>query len=743
MPTNRTFYRLTLLLVALAATLVQVSLYDRQPAPTSGWLLLACSAAIVSLVHRKTAAVSDANELRRAVVLPLLLIALPLVWDVATRWLLGIGDPYEVQLAYVLRNLMLTLVARAREDRALNYAAFASFFLVLFCSLWTLRPVTIAMLGAYALAGLWWLMERCWKPLNRHFAAGSEVRLPMRPASLALALVALVLLAATPLANTKGVTTALRGFLPSSGGTSLSDPLAHGGVGDGEQMVAAKDHASSFGPMECELYLESEMPSLYDAFNESSESVPDKKKRLRRAIPLAPGQSQFNHQKRGLTQQASREFSAVRQTSPRQMAVSDVPSAALLLWSGRTPMHLALEAYDQWDGRSLRSSSAAAPLEISLKEADAEGNRWLQLQEQSLASAERYSIDSQVRVVNLRTDRIPTPTAATAVTMDGLHTAAMFRTAEDGSLGMDVEHVPQLTIFRFRSLLRDRSVAPVPRRTAERALPSNLQSIAAAWTTDIPEGWRQVDAVVERLRRDYVHDPGAMAPDSDGDAVEHFLKVSRRGPDYLFAASAAVLMRSLGYETRVRSGFYVNPKNYDRISRLTPITAADAHFWVEVLATDGEWIAIEPTPGFEMLYAPESVLSWLTRKANEAYRHIAENPWPVAATVSLLAVAIVLRRRMLDTLLVVMWFARSQSGDLRRRARVTLWTLEWRAWANGRYRPAHAPLGRWDALTGHADFLAVASWAIYGEGTPAPLPADAAHAACRRAALITLRPNPS
>jgi hypothetical protein len=234
-----------------------------------------------------------------------------------------------------------------------------------------------------------------------------------------------------------------------------------------------------------------------------------------------------------------------------------------------------------------------------------------------------------------------------------------------------------------------------------------------------------------------------MAPDSNGDAVEHFLEVSRRGPDYLFAASAAVLVRSLGYEARVRSGFYVNPKNYDRISRLTPITAADAHFWVEVLTVDGEWIAVEPTSGFEMLYAPESVLSWLVRKASEGYRNLAENPLPVAATVSALAIVLVLRRRILDAGLVMLWFVRARRGDLRRRAQVTLWTLEWRAWTNGRHRPAHATLGRWDALSGHGDFLTVASWAIYGEGTPAPLPDDDAYAACRRAALITLRGNHS
>jgi transglutaminase-like putative cysteine protease len=741
MPINPTLYRLTLLLVALAATLVQVSLYERQPQPVSGWLLLACSAAIVYLAHRKAAA--GTKDLLRAVVLPLVLIALPIVWDVATRLLLGIGDPYEVQLAYVLRNLMLVVVAQAHEERARNYAVFASFFLVLFCSLWTLRPLTVALLIAYGLVGLWWLMERCWKPLIRSSVAGSETRLPLRPASLALALVGATLLAASPLANTKGVTTALRGLFPSSGGTSFSDPLAHGGVGDGEQMVAAKDHASSFGPMECELYLESEMPSLYDAFNESSESVPEKKKRLRRAIPLAPGQSQFNHQKRGLTQQASREFSAVRQTSPRQSAVKDIPSAALLLWSGRTPMNLALEAYDQWDGRSFRSSSAAEPLAMKLQEADDEGNRWLELQEPPQADADRYTIESQVRVVNLRTDRVPTPTAATAVTMDGLHAAAMFRTTEDGSLAMDVSHVPQLTIFRFRSVLRDRNITPVPLRTDDRVPPSSLRSIATAWTADIPEGWRQVEAIVERLRRDYVYDPTAMAPDSNGDAVEHFLEVSRRGPDYLFAASAAVLVRSLGYEARVRSGFYVNPKNYDRISRLTPITAADAHFWVEVLTVDGEWIAVEPTSGFEMLYAPESVLSWLVRKASEGYRNLAENPLPVAATVSALAIVLVLRRRILDAGLVMLWFVRARRGDLRRRAQVTLWTLEWRAWTNGRHRPAHATLGRWDALSGHGDFLTVASWAIYGEGTPAPLPDDDAYAACRRAALITLRGNHS
>ena len=57
--------------------------------------------------------------------------------------------------------------------------------------------------------------------------------------------------------------------MPTSGGTDWNDPDARSGVGDGDNEVAASEHPESVGFTESEVYLETDRPSLYDAFNET------------------------------------------------------------------------------------------------------------------------------------------------------------------------------------------------------------------------------------------------------------------------------------------------------------------------------------------------------------------------------------------------------------------------------------------------------------------------------------------
>ncbi len=85
-----------------------------------------------------------------------------------------------------------------------------------------------------------------------------------------------------------GSTVALGGWFWGSGGTGRADPFAARGVGDGDQLVAAKDEAASFGAVESELFLDSEVPSLYDMFNDMYGEPVNKKRENERAIGLAP-----------------------------------------------------------------------------------------------------------------------------------------------------------------------------------------------------------------------------------------------------------------------------------------------------------------------------------------------------------------------------------------------------------------------------------------------------------------------
>ncbi len=749
MPVSPHLSRVTVALVLIATGLLQFALDGR--GVHDGPALLAVSvggAVCVGLLARRRRW-TDWNL--AAVVSVLALALLPVAWDGAARLFTRFGNPYEVQLACVLRNAMLGLAATPRLPRATLQSAFASFFLVVFGFLWATDFWSIGLLVAYAAVGAWWLFAAYWEGLGGRFADSSERAVPVRPALAVIACLVLFALAVAPLASRTKATTALAGFFPSSGGTFWNDPYAQGGVGDGDQMVSAKDQASGFGPIDSELFLESKMPSLYDTFSEFSESEPIKKKKVRRAIPLAPSQMQTNHQRRGLTQQSTREFDTVRQNTARTPETEDRLSAALLLVKGQTPLHLALETYNHWDGRSLIASREPPPLRTNLREPEADGPRWLDLSITLPGDCFTASSRSQVRVVNLRTERVPTPAGTRSVTLSRLHSGSMFTFAADGSLAMAVDYIPQLTIFEFESGLRDRHATLQLPKSEPETDGGAVAGLARDWVRDAPAGWPQVEAVIARLRQDYVHDQTAMVPEGTEDAVEHFLGVSKRGPDYLFAASAAVMLRSLGYDTRVRSGFYANPNRFERNSDLTPVLAEDAHFWVEVRTSDGlrvtkggeelagVWATVEPTPGYELLYAPETLLTRLSRAVTASLQALAAHP--IASCSGLLALGVVLatRRRLFDATLLGWWSIWSRGAGADRLARLTLRVFEWRAWAHQQARPTGTPLGRWKTLHAHSDFVALASWALYGAGAPVPLQPDRARAACWDAVQAPLR----
>jgi transglutaminase-like putative cysteine protease len=74
-----------------------------------------------------------------------------------------------------------------------------------------------------------------------------------------------------------------------------------------------------------------------------------------------------------------------------------------------------------------------------------------------------------------------------------------------------------------------------------------IDALAREWAADYPSGYRQVAAIVSHLRSgEFTLDSASAVPAECNDSAAHFLLRSRRGSDYLFASSAAVLLRSLG-----------------------------------------------------------------------------------------------------------------------------------------------------------------------------------------------------
>ena len=663
------------------------------------------------------------------------LVALPILVQLVSRPLTAAGDTTEIVMLLCIQNAALAAAAVDQWRRAGGISFLLSGFLVLFIIVIIESRVAYVLAAAFVLTGMWWLMNAYWDRLQGRFAAETTRQVPVRTGVLVATL--MVLIGGVVLAGlTVGATTfALPGFMPSSGGNRWNDPYARGGVGDGDMLVAAKDHALSFGPVESELFLESELPSLYDIFNDMY-GEPLKVKKQQKAISLQSEDSKELEQTPAQSKQSGREFSTVRRKAPRRRkSLEDRQANAVFYVVGKTPLHLALATYDQFDG-SAWSSHHEDPTtpQIVLEEVD--DAPWI------LASRFcNYPIFSgtqrhALKIINLRTNRIPSPCHLTAWHIDRVDRLDFFRWSNDGIVEMSGrEFVPQLTVVQLISHrmnlnpLSDK--LPVKISAAEEMAPylavtssvdQNLVSeFVDRWMMGVPAGWQQIEAIVEHLRAEFEHDPLTTVPESCKDTVQHFLTV-RRGPDYLFASTAAVMARTLGYPARLVSGFYADLRDYDRESRQTIVENEDAHVWAEVCIDGRTWIPIEPTPGYDR---PLSDLGWSQRLAKSilrTFRWMQANLLLSGAMFCFGLGLIIFRLEVFDITSYAFWRMVS-FGSTRRRILWTVRVLEWRGWMAGSSRPKNRTLRQWYIpLTGTVSqeeaeslqsLITLSDWACY------------------------------
>jgi transglutaminase-like putative cysteine protease len=97
------------------------------------------------------------------------------------------------------------------------------------------------------------------------------------------------------------------------------------------------------------------------------------------------------------------------------------------------------------------------------------------------------------------------------------------------------------------------------------------------------------------LLTNFSYDPDAPPGHAYG-RLETFLTTNRRGTAEQFAASYAVMARTLGYPARVVVGYKVVDETDDGAQPLDFVTSANYHAWVEVRFDELGWVAFDPTP---------------------------------------------------------------------------------------------------------------------------------------------------
>lgn len=675
----------------------------------------------------------------------LLLAPFPVEWGIRQQ---GFAPhPLEVVLIVGVQAVACGLAAASVWRRHQPLAFIAGLFVTLFSVTLSAHSVTLVAASAFLVLGLGWMIAGYWSTLERRMGTRQPRRYPWKTAAIPVT-VLLLMTAGVGFASTDRLW-ALAGWVPSSGGSGQDDPAARRGIGDGEALVAGEADIQSFGPIENAPFRASEEPSLYDLFNDLYDEPVVRNQKQDRSIALPPEVVQQLESEMAKSQRATKEFSTQRKSrGERQCDMKSLDSDALFYVKGRTPLHLRQDVFDLFDGVTwspvLSSDSETQP-KLTMETA---GQRsWLRWSE-PLASYEIFGPvePHAIKIVHLKTNRIPAPLPLRGVHIDQLDRPDFFRWAGPRLLQMERDELPELTPIHLQSQPVDPGrlaewklwgVAPDSRSRLLPTVPEfdRLRNLAAAWTQGLPRGTAQIDAIVQRLQAEYVLDPAARAPEHHPCPVMHFLLESKRGPDYQFATAAALLLRSLDYSTRMVGGFYVSPERYDARRQHTPVVTADAHTWIEVHLSGQQWITVDPSPGYDVLRPTPGWRERIVSAAVSVGRWVMNHAVPLTLAALLLAGLWWWQQPLLIAGAWLRWRAFAAS-EPRQRILQTLAFVDRCGQLRGKPRPPSLSPERW--LSPHlsteahlGDKIArlgrLADWACFA---PSSVPIPAEGAAC-------------
>lgn len=679
--------------------------------------------------------------------LPALLFA-PLVIDGVVRLAGGEGRMLEEVSLAGLRNLGLGLAVFSNRRGLARLAVLVGLFEVLAASGLGEGWLVVGLTAAFAVAGTAWLMGSYWEALPSRAREkgvlerrGKEAwRLGALGTGLALAVVGALALAVWQVPEE--ALAVLAGLVPSSGGSDQMDEEARGGVGDGPNEVEGRKDPKSVGFTQSELYLDTDKPSLYDAFNDMY-GEPYKREKHEPAQAISSENVKEQKERPSENLKAGREFSTVRKAPRASKKPDDRETDALMYVKGRVPAHLRLTSYEEYrDGVWLEAPAGQmnAPLRP-----ERPGSPWLRVEWPELPIL-AGGVTHTLKIGRLETSTVPSAGLLERFRVGSFREPRFFGWRQDQVMAVERRTIPAGTVvetcsrtFRpagLRGLMFEERPKLVPARRLESVQDGPVAELARRWAQESgkPRGWSQVEALIDRLRTHAAHDRCAVAPEGCPDALEHFLLVSRKGPDYMFATAAALMLRSLGYPTRVAGGLYADPSAYDVVTRQVRVGKEDVHLWVEVLTPSGVWVPLEPTPGYRLMSPALSPIDQIVEWSRLGWAWCMRLKWPMLGLLGLAMVVVPMRRKLADEAGLLFW--RSLAG--RRSPREVILgafrLIERRGnWA-GRSRPAGWTPCRWyremmqEASDGEgeelATLLALVDWSLHAPANAQRAAAD-------------------
>lgn len=461
----------------------------------------------------------------------------------------------------------------------------------------------------------------------------------------------------------EGGTPGYMAWVPSSGGEDTGTPNARRGKGDGPDEIIGKS-GDSIGFDLGSTFTESGQDGLYDLWIESY-GQPIEPSGLQKMVGLKPADV---HVIRGNDHQnlrVGKTFELQRKTPSRSVdgGLKD-PSSASVWIKGPMPVYIPLCVFSEYDGSTWKEMEHGRP-SVAVHRI---GDNWMELLLPPISlSLDRDRIGYDIRVGALGGRILPLPGLVERFRMGRVNRADFFASTRSGLIRLSHRQLPPGATLQVVCRKRDASrIFDTPPALARHAVPQMLDTgpvsmdvrrIAEEWGRDHHTGWDQIAKVIHRLRDHVVLDTTTTVSQGS-EPVQELLLVKRRGPDYQIASAAAILLRSLGYPTRLVSGLYASENDIDPRSGYAELGAKHVHFWIEVQLADGTWMTVDPSPGYPMWNLPMSVGQWFAEQWSFLRDGITTYPVTVAGSTGVLLIGWFSRRHLRNQIATWVCWAR-------------------------------------------------------------------------------------
>ena len=705
-------------------------------------LLLATSIFMFWLLRRWVAQTTKSVKLSTVVYLAqggaAVLVALFMIWEMISRSL-RMGDANEVvallAVQYIGWHLAVFSSIRGFEKASLMLCGAIVFFV---CCM-TGRYDILLFGAVFAVSALWWLAGIYWSRLDSNAIDGHTKTLQIHGTSTAIGTVVIAIAVGTALLLpiSRGQIS-IAGFMPFSGGEEgYEDDFATSGVGDGN-MLTAGNNATTTGAVDSNEFIEDDKPSMYDVMADKYDG-PAFKRKFNRAVALDEKAKHIHDVKQ--SEQAGRSFRTMRNTDRETDAdLESRISKALFYVEGSVPARFLIDTFQHFDGWDWTKTSIenSTPLLPKMQLNNSFGKPIFKLSRVK-SDYLTTSRTHKVKVMRLQSPNLPAPSFLDRWHISRVDNLSLFRWDDAGLIRFDGEAIPPQTVIDVNGYVPNyhvmRSVSDLRhcRRVSwwnhifdewvgvagaagdpalqcqTKSMPKDTDSpflqipdtssreqidaLTAECTAGVRPGWNQVEAIVNRMREEFEFIPDWETDESVDDTVSHFLS-AKGGPQWMFATSCAMMLRTAGYRTRLASGFLVQREHYDRVARQSSVNSDNLHMWPEVCLDGKFWIPLEPTPGFPVPFSTQTAWQWLVAKANAVGAWIWNHPFTSLIATAIIVLSYVYRAYLITSLMLLWWHLVRLLWP-RSLLRATRQLIDLRFWAAGDRRPTSRTINSW------------------------------------------------